>query len=80
VKRLQVQHFALPVQRCGNRAPTTENVPLAEPRVERIHVGHAVQARQTARGAKLPDATRATMKASMLAQDIINAGSAGIVL
>ena len=89
MKRLQVQYFALLVQRCGNRAPTTENLPLAEPRVERIHVGHAVQARQAARGAKLPDATRATtinevcgsgMKATMLAHDIINAGSAGIVL
>src|SRR5690349_24311233 len=46
-------------------------------------------ARQTARGAKLPDATGATtinkvcgsgMKATMLAHDIINAGSAEIVL
>src|SRR3982751_1335078 len=46
-------------------------------------------ARQAARGAGLPDATGATtinkvcgsgMKATMLAHDIINAGSAGIVL
>jgi acetyl-CoA C-acetyltransferase len=46
-------------------------------------------ARQAARGAKLPDATGATtinkvcgsgMKATMLAHDIINAGSAEIVL
>ena len=46
-------------------------------------------ARQAARGAKLPDATGATtinkvcgsgMKATMLAHDIINAGSAEIVV
>src|SRR5436189_122032 len=73
-----------------------ERAKLGPERVEEVFMGCVLPAgqgqapaRQAARGAKLPDATGATtinkvggsgMKATMLAHDIINAGSAGIVL
>src|SRR3989449_2317847 len=69
---------------------------LAPERIDEVFMGNVLPAgqgqapaRQAARGAKLPDATGATtinkvcgsgMKATMLAHDIINAGSAEIVL
>src|SRR6201746_1481708 len=69
---------------------------LSPERIDEVFMGCVLPAgqgqapaRQAARGAKLPDATRATttnkvcgsgMKATMLAHDIINAGSANIVL
>jgi len=73
-----------------------ERAKLAPDRVDEVFMGCVLPAgqgqapaRQAARGAKLPDATGATtinkvcgsgMKATMLAHDIINAGSAGIVV
>ena len=42
-RQLQVQYLTLSVQCCGNRAPSTEDAALAEPRIECVHVGHAVQ-------------------------------------
>src|SRR5260370_28060839 len=69
---------------------------LAPERIDEVFMGHVLPAGQgqaaggqAARGAKLPDATGATtvnkvcgsgMKATMLAHDIIKAGSAEIVL
>ena len=73
-----------------------ERAKLAPERIDEVFMGYVLPAgqgqapaRQAARGAKLPDATGATtinkvcgsgMKATMLAHDIINAGSAEIVL
>ena len=73
-----------------------ERTKLAPERIDEVFMGNVLPAgqgqapaRQAARGAKLPDATGATtinkvcgsgMKATMLAHDIINAGSAEIVL
>src|SRR6266702_3490490 len=73
-----------------------ERARLAPERIDEVFMGNVLPAgqgqapaRQAARGAKLPDATGATtinkvcgsgMKATMLAHDIINAGSASIVL
>jgi acetyl-CoA C-acetyltransferase len=73
-----------------------ERAKLLPERVDEVFMGCVLPAgqgqapaRQAARGAKLPDATGATtinkvcgsgMKATMLAHDIINAGSAGIVV
>jgi len=73
-----------------------ERAKLAPERIDEVFMGNVLPAgqgqapaRQAARGAKLPDATGATtinkvcgsgMKATMLAHDIINAGSANIVL
>src|SRR5689334_16262864 len=73
-----------------------ERARLAPERVDEVFMGCVLPAgqgqapaRQAARGARLPDATGATtvnkvcgsgMKATMLAHDIINAGSASIVL
>ena len=73
-----------------------ERAKLAPERIEEVFMGNVLPAgqgqapaRQAARGAGLPDATGATtvnkvcgsgMKATMLAHDIINAGSAAIVL
>ena len=73
-----------------------ERAKLAPERIDEVFMGNVLPAgqgqapaRQAARGAKLPDATGATtinkvcgsgMKATMLAHDIINAGSASIVL
>src|SRR6202165_1339343 len=73
-----------------------ERAKLAPERIDEVFMGNVLPAgqgqapaRQAARGAKLPDATGATtvnkvcgsgMKATMLAHDIINAGSAEIVL
>src|SRR5438046_51355 len=73
-----------------------ERAKLAPERIDEVFIGNVLPAgqgqapaRQAARGAKLPDATGATtinkvcgsgMKATMLAHDIINAGSAEIVL
>jgi acetyl-CoA C-acetyltransferase len=73
-----------------------ERAKLTPDRIDEVFMGCVLPAgqgqapaRQAARGAKLPDATGATtinkvcgsgMKATMLAHDIINAGSAEIVL
>src|SRR5439155_350674 len=73
-----------------------ERAALAPERIDEVFMGNVLPAgqgqapaRQAARGAKLPDATGATtinkvcgsgMKATMLAHDIIHAGSASIVL
>src|ERR1700745_2375739 len=73
-----------------------ERARLTPDRIDEVFMGCVLPAgqgqapaRQAARGAKLPDATGATtinkvcgsgMKATMLAHDIINAGSAEIVL
>src|ERR1700744_2904432 len=73
-----------------------ERAKLSPERVDEVFMGCVLPAgqgqapaRQAARGAKLPDATGATtinkvcgsgMKATMLAHDIINAGSANIVV
>ncbi|MGN6116748.1 MAG: acetyl-CoA C-acetyltransferase, partial [Nitrobacter sp.] len=73
-----------------------ERANLAPERIDEVFMGCVLPAgqgqapaRQAARGAKLPDATGATtinkvcgsgMKATMLANDIINAGSAEIVV
>ena len=73
-----------------------ERARLAPEKIDEVLLGNVLPAgqgqapaRQAARGAKLPDATGATtinkvcgsgMKATMLAHDIINAGSAEIVL
>src|SRR2546423_12524661 len=73
-----------------------ERAKLAPERIDEVFMGCVLPAgqgqapaRQAARGAKLPDATGATtinkvcgsgMKATMLAHDIINAGSARIVV
>ena len=73
-----------------------ERAKLAPERIDEVFMGNVLPAgqgqapaRQAARGASLPDATGATtinkvcgsgMKATMLAHDIINAGSAEIVL
>jgi len=73
-----------------------ERAKLSPERVDEVFMGCVLPAgqgqapaRQAARGARLPDATGATtinkvcgsgMKATMLAHDIINAGSAGIVV
>src|SRR6201985_547694 len=73
-----------------------EQAKLAPERVDEVFMGNVLPAgqgqapaRQAARGAGLPDATGATtvnkvcgsgMKATMLAHDIIHAGSAGIVV
>ena len=73
-----------------------ERATLAPEKIDEVFMGNVLPAgqgqapaRQAARGAKLPDATGATtinkvcgsgMKATMLAHDIINAGSAEIVL
>ena len=73
-----------------------ERAKLAPERIDEVFMGNVLPAgqgqapaRQAARGAGLPDATGATtinkvcgsgMKATMLAHDIINAGSADIVL
>src|ERR1700748_2688528 len=73
-----------------------EQAKLAPERVDEVFMGNVLPAgqgqapaRQAARGAGLPDATGATtvnkvcgsgMKATMLAHDIINAGSADIVV
>jgi acetyl-CoA C-acetyltransferase len=73
-----------------------ERAKLAPERIDEVFMSNVLPAgqgqapaRQAARGAKLPDATGATtinkvcgsgMKATMLAHDIINAGSASIVL
>src|SRR5450631_2963355 len=73
-----------------------ERARLSPERIDEVFMGCVLPAgqgqapaRQAARGAKLPDATGATtinkvcgsgMKATMLAQDIINAGSAEIVV
>src|SRR3982074_663021 len=73
-----------------------ERAKLAPERIDEVFMGNVLPAgqgqapaRQAARGAKLPDATGATtinkvcgsgMKATMLAHDIINAGSADIVV
>src|SRR5436309_3651913 len=73
-----------------------ERAKLAPERIDEVFMGCVLPAgqgqapaRQAARGAKLPDGTGATtinkvcgsgMKATMLAHDIINAGSAAIVV
>src|ERR671927_479425 len=73
-----------------------ERAKLAPERIDEVFMGNVLPAgqgqapaRQAARGAKLPDATGATtvnkvcgsgMKATMLAHDIIHAGSASIVI
>ena len=73
-----------------------ERAKLLPERIDEVFMGNVLPAgqgqapaRQAARGARLPDATGATtinkvcgsgMKATMLAHDIINAGSAEIVL
>lgn len=73
-----------------------ERAKLSPDRIDEVFMGCVLPAgqgqapaRQAARGAKLPDATGATtinkvcgsgMKATMLAHDIINAGSANIVV
>src|ERR1700751_621786 len=73
-----------------------ERARLAPEKVDEVFMGNVLpagqgqaRARQAARGAGLPDATGATsinkvcgsgMKATMLAHDIINAGSANIVV
>src|ERR1700745_3611205 len=73
-----------------------ERVKLAPEKVDEVFIGNVLPAgqgqapaRQAARGAGLPDATGATtvnkvcgsgMKATMLAHDIIRAGSADIVI
>src|SRR6202042_2990110 len=73
-----------------------ERARLSPERIDEVFLGCVLPAgqgqapaRQAARGAKLPDATGATtinkvcgsgMKATMLAHDIINAGSADVVL
>jgi acetyl-CoA C-acetyltransferase len=73
-----------------------ERAKLSPERIDEVFMGCVLPAgqgqapaRQAARGAKLPDATGATtinkvcgsgMKATMLAHDIINAGSADIVI
>src|SRR6201994_1744170 len=73
-----------------------ERAKLAPEKVDEVFMGNVLPAgqapappRQAARGAGLPDATGATtvnkvcgsgMKATMLAHDIIHAGSAGIVV
>src|ERR1700738_3403548 len=73
-----------------------ERAKLSPEKIDEVFMGNVLPAgqgqapaRQAARGAKLPDATGATainkvcgsgMKATMLAHDIINAGSAEIVL
>src|SRR6201994_2886824 len=73
-----------------------ERAKLSPQKIDEVFMGNVLPAgqgqapaRQAARGAKLPDATGATtinkvcgsgMKATMLAHDIINAGSANIVL
>jgi acetyl-CoA C-acetyltransferase len=73
-----------------------ERAKLAPEKVDEVFMGNVLPAgqgqapaRQAARGAKLPDATGATtinkvcgsgMKATMLAHDIIHAGSANIVV
>ena len=73
-----------------------ERAKLTPERIDEVLLGNVLPAgqgqapaRQAARGAGLPDATGATtvnkvcgsgMKATMLAHDIINAGSAAIVL
>src|SRR3981189_3196050 len=73
-----------------------ERAKLSPDRIDEVFMGCVLPAgqgqapaRQAARGAKLPDATGATtinkvcgsgMKATMLAHDIINAGSADIVV
>src|SRR6201985_528580 len=73
-----------------------ERAKLSPERIDEVFMGCVLPAgqgqapaRQAARGAKLPDATGATtinkvcgsgMKATMLAHDIINAGSANIVV
>src|SRR5258708_33266989 len=75
---------------------TVARAALAPQRIDEVCMGCVLPAgqgqapaRQAARGAKLPDATGATtinkvcgsgMKATMLAHDIINAGSAEIVV
>src|SRR5690349_25159445 len=77
-------------------ASAMERAKLAAEKVDEVFMGNVLPAgqgqapaRQAARGAKLPDATGATtvnkvcgsgMKATMLAHDIIKAGSAEIVL
>src|SRR5436309_12826647 len=77
-------------------AAAVERAKLTPDRIEEVFMGCVLPAgqgqapaRQAARGAKLPDATGATtinkvcgsgMKATMLAHDVINAGSAEIVL
>src|SRR6201747_1908004 len=73
-----------------------ERAKLSPDRIDEVFMGNVLPAgqgqapaRQAARGAKLPDSTGATtinkvcgsgMKATMLAHDIIHAGSAEIVL
>src|SRR3981189_1092271 len=73
-----------------------ERAKLSPERIDEVFMGNVLPAgqgqapaRQAARGARLPDATGATtvnkgcgpgLKATMLAHDIINAGSAGIVV
>src|SRR5450755_3631894 len=66
-----------------------ERAKLSLERIDEVFMGCVLPAGQAARGAKLPDATGATtinkvcgsgMKATMLAQDIINAGSTEIVV
>src|ERR1700740_605325 len=66
-----------------------ERAKLAPERIDEVFMGNVLPAGQPARVAGLPDATGATtvnkvcgsgMKATMLAHDIINAGSAQIVL
>jgi acetyl-CoA C-acetyltransferase len=77
-------------------AAAVERAKLTPDRIDEVFMGCVLPAgqgqapaRQAARGARLPDSTGATtinkvcgsgMKATMLAHDIINAGSAGIVL
>src|SRR6202142_3499079 len=77
-------------------AAALDRVKLAPERIDEVFMGCVLPAgqgqapaRQAARGAKLPDATGATtinkvcgsgMKATMLAHDIIHAGSADIVV
>src|SRR5271170_8317692 len=77
-------------------AASLERAGVSPERIDEVFMGCVLPAgqgqapaRQAARGAKLPDATGATtinkvcgsgMKATMLAHDIINAGSAEIVV
>src|SRR6185312_12590110 len=77
-------------------AAAVERAKIAPDKIDEVFMGCVLPAgqgqapaRQAARGAKLPDATGATtinkvcgsgMKATMLAHDIINAGSADIVV
>src|ERR1700735_89690 len=77
-------------------AASLDRARLAPERIDEVFMGCVLPAgqgqapaRQAARGARLPDATGATtinkvcgsgMKATMLAHDLIKAGSAGIVL